>query len=107
MKRLGKYIRKLVSGAHMGSLEKAFLKLITDIMTVNIQMLGSVVEDRISSYVLRGLIITEQCDRERELDLKIFKKIGQPNELTCCIGHGSVFRLSGRLRYCFLFLCFP
>ena len=67
-------------------------------MTVDGNMFGTLILDRIMSNMHGRDVITMKNDRLETSNTKIFKKINNPSDIRNSGGHGMVFGLSGGLR---------
>ena len=59
------------------------MKLLSDNMAINVQMLGSFMEYMIGSFVNSTLIVTEKNRKLRALNVKISKQVKKSLEFTC------------------------
>lgn len=82
----------------------ACLHMIMDQMAVNLDVLGTLMEDRVGCNVDGDLAVTKESDGLRMRDVKINKDVPEPSNLgtSCC--HSSILGFSRRLRdHCLLF----
>ena len=106
-KSLGEGVCKLIGRANMKQSNVAGLNMITHNMTINLNMLGSFVEDRIGGDMNGGLIITPQSHRAAMTDAERAQKGFKPNQLARGDCHRAVLSFSRRARDGGLLLCLP
>lgn len=107
MQRLCEDVSMLVSALDVHQREETILDLIPNCMTVNLHMLGSLVENRISSYVHGRLIVTEEFGFGSDSDLQTREQLLKPKKFTCSVCHAAILCLCTTPANNILLLGFP
>lgn len=81
MKSLSQDICMLIRASNMKQLQKTILDLIACGMAINLHMFGVFMKDWIGSNVNCRLVVTEELHRGMNCDLRVLKKLIQPQEL--------------------------
>jgi hypothetical protein len=71
----------------------AILNLISNKMTVKLDVVGPLMENWVCCNMEDSLVVTKKQCSLWMLNLKILKQSKKPNEFTCCGGHGPVLCL--------------
>lgn len=100
-------ISVLVGTRNMHQLQKTILDLIPNRMTVYLHVLGSLMEDRVSSNVNGRFVITKELGIGMYLDLQICQDLLQPKQLTSSMSHTPIFSLNAAATNNILFLGLP
>jgi len=64
-------------------------------MTVNFNMLGAFMEDRVPSELKSRLTVTVKGDRTSVRNPEFSQQPNKPSNLSSSLGHGTVFSFSG------------
>jgi len=63
----------------MTGLQEAFQDLVSGIVTINADVLCAFMKNRVGSYMLSCLIVTEHCDRQKDWNMKVLQQMCEPN----------------------------
>ena len=94
MENLSKNVSKLVLGVNMQSLENPNLNLLSNDMTINLNMFGALMVDWVCCNVESSLVVTVKNSWPMMGYLQVVKKRQEPQNLTSSVGHGSVLGFS-------------
>ena len=81
--------------------------MVANEMTIELDMFGSLMKNRVSCNVKGDFIITIKSNRLSMWNTKIMKKRFQPNQFTAKKCHRTIFGFARRPSNNVLFLCFP
>jgi hypothetical protein len=101
-----KNISQLVLRRNVKSAKNTRLNFLTNHMTINVNVFGTLMKNRIGSNVKSNFTVTIKESR-LEWNLQVSEKVSKPYNFTAGGRHGSVLSLSRRTRDCGLFLGFP
>lgn len=85
----------------------AHQKMMTRKVTINLNMLGTLIENRVFSNLNGALIVTINWSSTRWKDAKFIKKSSKPNNFSTNRSHGSIFRFDEGSKDHLLFFTFP
>ena len=92
--RLGKNISRLVSRGDGEQLEISFLKMLANDVAVDLNMLGTFVEDIIMSDADSTTIVTIKRRGSGLRSIHVSQERAKPNKLASGVGKGTIFCLS-------------
>jgi hypothetical protein len=105
-KSLCKNVSQLMLRGNMKSAKNTGLNFLTNHMTIDVNVFGTFMENRIGCNVKSSLTVTiKECSLEG--NLQVVEKSLKPHNLTAGGCHCSVLSLSRRSGDCSLFLRFP
>jgi len=107
MEDLGEAISKLFFRADRKKMEEIGLHLLTNNVTIDIEMLSAFMEALVVGDVACRFIITVHNSSLRGFNLEIMQEVAKPLNLTRGSSKGSILCLSRRPRNSSLFLGFP
>lgn len=102
-----KCICKLCMSGNIRRLQIVTNNLITDEVTIHVNMLSTLMKDGILCNMQRNLIVAVELYRHRMTDPKAGKNSLDPLQFTRGTSHRPILSFSGRTRYCMLFFGFP
>ena len=106
-KWLGEDVGRVGCARDMTDFDPTFTNFITDVMDVYIDVLGSVMHNRVVSHLHRCRVVGIDGDRSREGSVELRKEVAKPDCLAGGMGSGKVLSFSGRLGHYHLAPYFP